>query len=414
MKNILIDYGSENTIIGLVENNELLEIIVEDRKQCSIVDNIYVGIVKKILPSQFAFIDIGEEKNAFLNLSDKKENSLYANGKLSLKQGDHIIVQATKDATNIKGAFVTTQISYSSKNLVIVKSNKSSNSENCEILISRKIEDKSIRNKIKCAIQNASAFEDKKGFSIVVRTSAEQVCECNSDELALELETAIQSFEKLLETAQYTKPPKLIYKESNKILKELLRQNISNVVVNDETELESIKQMAENASVVFHTDKTKPLFLEYYVYSQLEKALQKKVWLNSGGFIIIEQAEAAVIIDVNTGKFLGKKTQQATAFKTNCEAAVEIAKQIRLRNLSGMILIDFIDLHDEKDIETLTTLMQEEVKKDRIAVSVVGMTQLGLMQLTRKKTSKPILNYLTKECPCCHGLGRLYYQKDCR
>jgi ribonuclease G len=251
-----------------------------------------------------------------------------------------------------------------------------------------------------------------KGYGVIVRTNASGK---TSEDFIDEINTLYKKSEKILETSKYLKAPALVYKDSDivyRAVRDLFSEDIAEFVINDISDYESVKTMAAELSENFISkvklyDKPMPIFEYYSLESQIEKALQKHVWLKSGGFLIIEQTEACVVIDVNTGKFTGKKNLQETVFKTNKEAAVEIAKQMRLRNLSGMIIIDFIDMESTENQKCILELLEAETKKDRIRTVVVGITQLGLVQVTRKKMREPLSNILLSSCPCCRGLGKV-------
>ncbi len=400
MKTVLIDYSGFIVQTALLENGRLIEVIADDKNNSSLLGNIYAGVIKAITPDQFAFIDIGQGKNAFLNLADNKEGLLFDDdGRLSIKPGKHLVVQVVKEESGSKGPSVTSQVSLSENGVVLYKSAAA------EIGVSRKIENTLERSRLK---RLAERFLPD-GYGIILRTSCQ-----NRDEetISADIITLADKLEGIFDKAKYLKAPALAYKEEyflSLTLKTILSQDVDRIVLNDENELNSVKSLAEDilgkAPDVFLQEGS-DLFAEYFVKSQLEKALNKKVWLPSGGFIVIEQAEAAVVIDVNSGKFKGKKTQQKTAYKINCEAAEEIALQIRLRNLSGMILIDFIDLHNAEARENLMKSFKTQLKNDRIPVNIAEMSSTGLVQLTRKKTREPLLDSLTTECPCCHGSGR--------
>ncbi len=407
MNNIIIDFSDNLVRTALVENGELVELFVDTENSVSIVGNIYSGIVKNILPSKFVFIDIGQEKKAFLSLEDSKEEELYEDGKLKIKVGSEILVQVIKDAYGTKGAGVTSQLSFSKDNIIIYKSNKK------EIGISRKIEYIGERKRLKKIAEQV--LPD--GFSIILRTGSQGK---KYEDILAEIQEMLCLSEKVFDKGRYIKAPAVVYKEADnlyKTLKILLKNNIDKVIINNWKKIEIVKDYVKRIKdlsesnlneVVNYYDGEIPIFKEYFIETQIEKILYKKVWLKSGGFLIIEETEACVVIDVNTGKFLGNSNQQKTIIKTNFEAAVEIAKQIRLRNLSGMIIIDFIDMQKETDKLKLIDTMKKEVKRDSMSVNVLGMAYLGVMQITRKKTREPISSILLDTCTVCNGSGKIY------
>jgi ribonuclease G len=400
MKKIVVDFSKNTVRTALIDDGKLVEIIVENRDKLSEIGNIYVGIVKNILPSQFIFIDIGKDKNAFLHINDAKEQLLTNNGKLLIKQGDLMAIQVIKDASGSKGAVVTSQICIKSECLVIYKS------EQLQIGVSKKIEDDKIRAKLKkIALDNL-----EESFSVIMRTNSEE----KTDEmLKEEFVVSISKYKDLCEKTKYMKAPVLVNKDSyilDKVFENLLTDDVAEIIINSEQDLTKVKLISKS---IIGKDLVKlylgeaPIFDDYFIETQIQKALHKKIWLNTGGFIVIEETEAATIIDVNTGKYSGKKNYKNTILKVNLEAGIEAARQIRLRNLSGIIIIDFIDMMSSKDRSELRTCLANEFKKDRMHVTIVGMTHLGLMQLTRKKTRESLSSVLMQTCKNCRGIGKV-------
>ena len=387
MKRILVDSSLASTRIGLVEDGELTELIYENEKSQSIVGNIYVGRIMSVHKGmQACFIDIGEEKNTYMQL--KKGDIVQPNS--------HIVVQVQKDATGEKGAVVTNKLSFPGKFIILIPG------DNGSVGISKKIENLAEREKIKEILK----YLLPEGYGAIVRTEG---MEKTVDDYQKEVKKLYEISEKVIQKSMYEKALSLIYKEDDVVLKsarDLFGVSIDEIVLNDKEQYEILKNEVKDRPerVVFYDGQVQ-MFENYMVESQAKKILNKKVWLKSGGFIVIEQTEACVVIDVNTGKYTGKKDFQETVFKTNLEAANEIAKQLRLRNLSGMIIVDFIDMKEEIKKELLAEVLEKAVKKDRIKTTVVGMTELGLMQITRKKIRVPILEKLTIGCSCCNGYG---------
>lgn len=389
MKKIIIDHTDNITKTALLYDSKLVEVLIDDRNEMSIVGNIYAGIVKTILSSQFAFIDIGLEKNAFLYLDDSRETDLYSNdGKktLLLKQGQTLLVQVLKDPFGTKGAYVTSRLSFPGQFLIVEKS-----AGMAEIGISKKITNELERERLKEIFRQ----DGQDGYAVIVRTSSMGKPKA---ELLAEYDLLLDRIKKSENEWQCLRAPSLAFKESNMLKKTLLnffKDEIDEVVINNKPAYESLKTElagffdgSENR-FKYYSD-TLPIFSYYLIDSQIEKAMQSKVWLKSGAFIVIEQTEACVVIDVNSGKYAGAKGHEQTVLKVNLEAAVEIAYQLRLRNLGGIIIVDFIDMKDTENINILTKTLETETKKDRITVNVIGMTELGLMQLTRKKVRKPL------------------------
>ena len=390
MKKIVVDNSLFQTRIALVNNCEPVEFFYESRKEKSLVGNIYAGRVENILNGmQACFVDIGFEKNGYLPINPTSSGGI-------LKNGDTVIVQVEKDAFGSKGVVLTQKISFAGKFLVLISE------DNGSVGISRKITEDSERDRIYSIAKRL--LPDN--CSIIVRTEGEGRSE---EECVSELDLLSQRAAYVNEKAGYRKAPALIFEEEDfviKVLKNIFTSDIDEVIVNSAEDFDRIcrANSLDTGKVTLYDEKI-PVFESFYIESKIDKLFCNKIWLKSGGFIIIEQTEACVVIDVNTGKYTGKKNIQETFLKTNLEAADEIASQIRLRNLSGMIIIDFIDMKDEKSRQQLTKRLQAAVKNDRMKTTVVGMTELGLMQLTRKKSSLPVISLISGECMACKGRG---------
>lgn len=398
MKRILVDSTSYGSRIGIVEDGTLMELIYEKKNSLPIVGNIYVGKIMNVLPGmQAAFVDIGRDKNAFLYYGDNKDE----NGRsIKPKAGTDILVQVEKAEIGNKGAVLTRRISFPGKFLVIIPNDS-------KIGISKKITDNDERQRIK-EIANKLLPEN---YGIIIRTDGEGK---TYDVYEKEINLLLERSESVLKRAEFSKSPVLIYSEINgveKVARDFFDDDIDEFVVNCEEDYDILLKLCNEMGfgtekIKLHTDEV-PIFQNYYVESQAKAAFSKYVWLKSGGFIVIEQTEACVVIDVNTGKYTGKADLQKTILKTNIEAAKEIAHQIRLRNLNGMIIVDFIDMKSECDRKTLQKTLEAAVAKDRLQTIVVGMTELGLMQMTRKKKRQSIMHLMTKKCSVCSGTGRV-------
>ncbi len=397
MNRILVDETSYGTRIGVVENGTLVELIYEKKNSLPIVGNVYAGKIMNVLPGmQACFVDIGREKNAFLYYGDDKDN----NGNIvKPKMGSDVIVQVEKAEMGAKGAVLTKRISFAGKFLVVIPGDD-------KIGISKKITDSAERKRIKDIIEQLLP----ENYGIIVRTEGKD----KSYEIyEKEIKRLVEKSEGVLSKAEYAKAPSLLYTEINgveKVLRDLYNENIDEIVVNSSLDYETLIKLCEEKDIspkkIVMYESDVPMFENYYVASQAKAAFSKHVWLKSGGFIIIEQTEACVVIDVNTGKYTGKADLQKTILKTNLEAADEIARQLRLRNLNGMIIVDFIDMKTEENRKILQKHLEEAVAKDRLQTIVVGMTELGLMQITRKKKRQSIQQLMTRSCHCCGGSGR--------
>lgn len=403
MNRVLVDTSVHQTRIAVVEEGRLAELYYDSKREESIVGNIYAGRVETVLPGmQSSFIEIGQKKNAYLYYGQERAvTDTDSKNSKKPKSGDTILVQVEKDAIGAKGAVVTEKLSFPGKFLVLLRG------EAGEIGISKKITDVAERRRIKETVEQLIP----QGYGVIVRTNGAGK---TTEDYEREIGVLVDIGETVYKKGQYAKSPSLIYQEASSAIKaarDLISDDIQEFVVNDRDIYEELLgtgnfDQAEGCKLIL-SEEENMLFENYFVESQAEKALNERVWLKSGGFLVIEQTEACVVIDVNTGKYTGKRDLQKTIRKTNMEAALEIAHQLRLRNLSGMIIVDFIDMVSEEDRKRLTHTLEQAVTQDRIKTVVVGMTELGLMQITRKKTRSSLHQQMTTNCRCCEGTGRL-------
>ena len=406
---ILIDVNSLYKRVAIIENDELAEIYVENNDIEKTVGNIYIGKVCRVLPGmQAAFVDIGTDKNAFLHVRDAVSESEYINNPKQefnisdvLKVGQSIIVQVIKEPFGTKGARVTTHLTLAGRNLILLPTGN-------YIGISRRIEDAEKKEQLK---ELASKVKPE-GMGLIVRTMVQNDDNYNfSDDV---------KFLTNLWTNIYSKTtkgpvPRCIYKDMSIILKtvrDYLSPSIDRLVINNRHDYEEILELAEIISPSLKlkiqcADSSVNLFEKNSIEYSIKQALDKKVWLKCGGYLIIEETEALTVIDVNTGKFIGKNNLEDTIVKTNLEAVNEIARQLRLRDIGGIIIVDFIDMNDKSHEELLINAMNEALKKDRTKTIVVGMTGLGLLEMTRKKIRKKLSSVLQSPCPNCNGTGKV-------
>lgn len=398
MKRILVDNQENWTRLGIVDDGVLMELVYERKYSMPIVGNVYVGKIVNVLPGmQAAFVDIGREKNAFLYYGDNVDS---LGNSIKPQCGTDVLVQVEKAEVGKKGAVLTRRISFPGKFLVIIPGDG-------KLGISKKITDNAERDRIRNIVSSLLP----EGCGAIVRTDGQGK---DYEVYKKEIERLLEISDKIMKKASYLKAPALVYTDVNgveKAVRDYFHDDIDEIVVNvedDYNELLSIcpKLNIDMRKIKYHNDGT-PLFASYYVEGQAKAAFNRQVWLKSGGFIIIEQTEACVVIDVNTGKYTGKADLQKTILKTNLEAAREIAHQLRLRNLNGMIIVDFIDMKSEQDKQLLRKELEEAVAGDRLQTIVVGMTELGLMQLTRKKKRQSVMQLMTESCPVCGGTGRI-------
>lgn len=388
MTEIFVQKNSERREIALLENEKLIEYYEETENSNRSEGNIYIGIVRDIVKGmEAAFVDIGTEKNSFIHVKDilpkidetKEHQEKSTDISKIIKPKQKILVQVKKDSNSKKGARVSTHINLPSKYIVLMP--------NTDIVtVSQKIEDeKEQKRLIKLVKGNLS-----EGNGAIIRTLAKG----KEKEIIDDIKKVENQWQKIIQTSINPKCNKaeLLYKSEDileKILMDLMDENISRIVVNSKEERDRInkltKENKEYQNIPIEVQKKKDILEIYDIRKQQKKAQNRKVWLKCGGFITIDKTEALTAIDVNTGKFTGNNNDlQSTILKVNKEATIEIAKQMRLRDIGGIIIIDYIDMKRNKDKEEILKLMKEALKKDRTKTQVEGFTKLDLMELTRK------------------------------
>ena len=419
-KKILINVHTKEVRIAVLEDGELVEFYVERKENRGIVGNIYKGKVLKIVPAvQAAFVDIGISKKAFLYVRDavsfdfEEDDELFEeNGTTTqeielppieevLTPNQEIIVQVSKEPIGTKGPRITTNITIAGHYLVLLPTvNK--------IGISRRITDQEERERLKEIAQKIKP----KDYGIIVRTAAEGAKE---EDLRKDLDYILKVWKGLLEKAENRPPPALLYQDLEivpKTLRDLLTEDVGEVIIDSRREFERAVSFAKafipklSGRIKYYNGEV-PLFQKFEVEKAIEKALSRKVYLPNGGYIVIDETEALVSIDVNSGKFKKTKSLEETALKINLAAAKEIARQLRLRDIGGIIVIDFIDMKEEKNKELLLKTLEEELSKDRARTKIVSMSDLGLVEMTRKRVKKSLGKTLTMTCPYCEGKGRV-------
>ena len=395
MQEILVNVDKQrNKTIVVVENGRLVEKYQENDGAERLEGNIYIGKVQNVLLGmQAAFVDIGKEKNTFIHIRDvmpkasnetgnKNEPLNKYNIKDYIRTEMPILVQVKKDSTSKKGARVSTHMNISGRYIVLMP-----NSE--FITVSKKIEDIKEKNRLLNIVKPIVP----KGYGIIIRTSAEGK---NETEIKEDLDKLIKKWQNILEKynnlkKQKTFIPKIIYKKQGiieKLILDLVDKELTRIIANDETtyaEIEKdIKNMQLDSDIKLELKKGETVLDIYDLETQLEKADNRKVWLKCGGFITIDKTEALTAIDVNSGKYVGTKDLAKTIFTVNKEATVEIAKQVRLRDIGGIIIIDYIDMENKDDKEKILKELEENLKKDRSKTQVIGFTPLDLLEMTRK------------------------------
>ena len=391
MQELLIDVKNNRKNILLLENGKLTERYVEEDGQERLEGNIYLGIVENVLPGmQAAFVDIGKEKNTFIHIRDilpkvsnetgnKNENFSKYDIKQYLKVGRPVLVQVKKDSTNKKGARISAHLSLPGRFVVIMPNEDF-------ITISQKIDSENERDRLKSIVKNCLP----QGFGAIVRTSSVSKSE---EEIASDVEKTINTYINL--KSRYDKKtqkvrkvkPQLLYKSEDvvsRILTDLMDQDLYRILTNDKKVFSQVQEKLKEAKKEIKLEVQDDILGMYNIKKQLEELENRKVWLKCGGFITIDKTEALTAIDVNSGKYTGKKDLEHTIFTVNKEATIEIARQLRLRDIGGIIIIDYIDMQDEENEKKIIELFEENLKKDRSKTQIVGFSKLNLLEMTRK------------------------------
>lgn len=393
MQELIINSDGENKQIALVENGKLIEKYDERPDMHRLEGNIYLGRVENVLQGmQAAFVNIGEEKNTFMHIKDVipkvsnetgNKNELLSKYDIKdyIRVGMPILVQVKKDSTNKKGARVSTNISLPGRFVVLLPDTNF-------ITISKKITDNNKRKELQKAVQE----ELPKNYGAIIRTSAENK---DVDLIKRDVKSLIKLWELIQESAKNLKEekdfePTLIYENEGiigKLLTDLIDQSLERIMTNDEEVYNKISNILEQsgANKIKLELKKKANILDLYdLENQIEKAKARKIWLKCGGFITIDKTEALTAIDVNSGKYVGGKDLEQTVYRVNKEATLEIAKQLRLRDIGGIIIIDYIDMEKEETKTKILEELNECLKKDRSKTQVIGFTPLDLLEMTRK------------------------------
>lgn len=381
MYNILIDKQKENTVVAVVQDGELVELYNEKNTEKRLEGNIYLGKIKNIIPGmQSAFIDIGEEKNALVHIKDiipkasnvtgnvYEDTSKYDIAKI-VKPGDEILVQVKRDCNEQKGPRVTKDIKINGKLVILMPYSNF-------VTISQKVQNEDEIKRLK----EIAKKELPEGFGVIIRTASEGK---SKEEISSEIHLLLNFWDNLLKRANEIKnknlAPVKIYDNDGivgKIITDLAENNLENIYTNDKEVVDHFETMKDKIIV------QKDVLDKFEVKNKMN--LERKIWLSCGGFITIDKTEALTAIDVNSGKFTGNKNLERTVLKVNREATKEIAKQIRLRDIGGIIIIDYIDMEEEKDKEEIRNYIIECFKQDRSKVQVLEFTKLGLLEITRK------------------------------
>jgi ribonuclease G len=388
------------------------ELLIERAASRGLVGNIYMGRVARVLPGmQSAFLEIGLERAAFLHVADIWQHRKGSSGEPAkpiekiLAEGEPLLVQVVKDPIGSKGARLSTQISIAGRLLVYLPNDP-------HIGISQRIEDEGGRQALRERLRELVPADEKGGF--IVRTLAEAATE---EELRADLDYLRHLWSVIRERSVEggATPPHLLYQDlslAQRVLRDMVTVQTSRVLIDSRENFQKLAAFAQNymsqvRSKLEHYTGERPLFDLYNVETEIEKALSRRVDLKSGGYLIIDQTEAMTTIDVNTGGFVGSRNFDDTVFKTNLEAAQAIARQLRLRNLGGIIIVDFIDMESDEHRHSVLEELKRTLARDRTRMSVSGFTALGLVEMTRKRTRESLAHVLCQPCPTCDGRGEV-------
>jgi ribonuclease G len=453
-KEMIISSSGHETQVAILEDDQVVEIFIEREHQRGVAGNVYKGRVSKVLPGmQSAFVDIGLDRDAFLYVSDvispetdedglddadedetpeaaeapknaesdrngrngrrgasrkgrdrREDDQPLAKIEDLLKEGQEILVQVVKEPLGTKGARITSHVTMPGRFLVFMPTVD-------HIGVSRKIESRDERSRLRGIVRE---FREQHGFTggVIIRTAASGR---SKDDILSDLQYFHQAWTEIQQKMSATRAPSVVMREQTlvtKLLRDLLTDDFSAIRIDDEQEHRRVITMVERMmpallSRVKLYSKDFPIFDEYGVQQEIDKALRSKVWLKSGGYIVINQTEALVAIDVNTGRYVGKRTGRLedTILKTNLEAVKEIVRQIRLRDLGGIIVLDLIDMEEKKNRQKVFQAVEQELRKDRSPSKALQVSDFGLVIVTRKRVKQSLERTLTEPCPYCSGSG---------
>ncbi|MBY8965541.1 ribonuclease G [Algiphilus sp.] len=407
---ILVNIAPQETRVALVESGVVQEAYVQRALRHGLVGNLYVGQVQRVLPGmQAAFVDIGLERTGFLHASDMVRLNEAADGALPLissllHEGQRVLVQVLKDPLGSKGARLTTLPSIPSRYLVLLPYDQ-------HVGVSARIEDDTERERLRTVV-TALVAEMTPELGVIVRTAGEGATE---EALRNDLRFLQRLWSSIQAASNEAPPRSLVHGDlplSMRILRDLLGVDVDRVRVDNAEEWGRLRTFARTfipdaVDIIEHYDGAAPIFDLFGVEDDLNRALDRRVPLKSGGHLVIDQTEAMTTVDVNTGAYTGHRNLEETALKTNLEAAQAIARQLRLRNLGGIIIIDFIDMHDPQHREQITRLLERCLARDPARSVVCPLSPLGLVEMTRKRTRESLGHILCEPCPACEGRGYL-------
>lgn len=411
LKEIILQGQAQQMRAAVFEDGNVIEVHEEEGAYSHLVGNIYRGRVENVLPGmQAAFVDIGLGKNAFLYVADAIPLRFDGDAKVSvnrlprveqvLKSRQELLVQIIKEPVGTKGARISTNITIPGRYTVLMPNTD-------YIGVSRRITDEDERTRLRELARGICP----QGMGVIIRTLAEGV---EGNELTEDLQELVELWQQITEKLPHVSVPGLAHEDVDllsRMIREWVDSSVEALTVNQPEVAEGLRNAlrkighpAANHVRLIYKDN---LFDDYGVDDEIRKALRSKVWLKSGGYLVVQQTEALTVIDVNTGKYVGQNSLEHTVLHTNCEAAEEIARQLRLRNLGGIIIIDFIDMISEEDQKQVLGVLEKACAKDKVKCQIMGLTQLGLVEMTRKKIGQTLAVRYSKPCPTCDGTGRI-------
>ena len=405
-EDVLINVTPMEIRVALVENGVLQEVYIERSTRKGIVGNIYQGKVVRVLPGmQAAFVDIGLERAAFIHVSEVAErDAVNPSDQIGdyLREGQSLVVQVTKDPISSKGARLTTHLSIPSRYLVYMP-------EQSHVGVSQRIEDEAERERLKLLVSTALTEADETS-GYILRTAAEGAGE---DEILADIKFLTRLWQSVKKRITSAKAPSVIYDDLPlhlRTMRDLVSLKTEKIRIDSRENYAKLKAFAEEfipevGQRVEYYPGERPIFDIYSVEDEIQKALDRKAQLKSGGYLIVEQTESMTTIDVNTGAFVGSRNLEETIYKTNLEAATAIGRQLRLRNLGGIIIIDFIDMEDEEHKRQVLRMLEKVLDVDHAKTKITGVSELGLVEMTRKRTRESLGQTLCEPCRSCRGSG---------
>ena len=404
---ILLNFTPLETRVAVVEQGILQEILIERATHRGLVGNVYLGQVVRVLPGmQACFVDIGLDRSAFLHTKDfpSSQETHERSIQQLATEGQSLLVQVIKDPVGSKGARLTAEVSLPARHLVLMPFAN-------HVGISQRIDDEATREHLKTIAVEALKAQNLE-CGVIIRTAGDGQ---TTDDLEEDLVYLKRVWDNILKEQQTAKAAALLFEElplTHRMIRDQIRRETDRVFIDSLETYTKLSQFAskfmpELSHLIQHYQGDRPIFDLYQIEDEIEKALSRQVELKSGAYLVVDQTEAMTTIDVNTGRFVGAHTLEQTVFRTNLEAAVAIGRQLRLRNLGGMVVIDFIDMDDDEHRRQVLRTLERSLDEDPVKTRVIGFNDLGLVVLTRKRSRESLSDLLQEPCPHCHGTGQM-------